>query len=249
MPGEFKNQEQPEETPKQTEPILETQELETQENKEEIYDTETLFDFLSQRYEVPNYDATKKQLLEYGMESKDIDAVLELMTCIIGIDANVENLKGIRLEFNAAKNTKLLAGYSPASENKEEKYVVYVDGSADEVIRRCGDGALTKQEVFLKTAVHEIRHRIQYTAGFKMFTDENVLGGDEELKKYADYVKTLQDKKIKFYKEKGETDKFIGDRINKFEFDSELIENFAIEQIRMGITLDDLIKLITLQPK
>lgn len=184
---------------------------EIRENKQEIYKAEDLFRFFQEKYNVPNSEETKRQLMEHGMEPKDIDASFELMTCVLGVDANVENLQGIRLEFNAAKDTKKLAGYRPAAEGELEKYIAFVDGSADEITRRCRGRKMTKQEVVLQVAIHEVRHRLQFTEGFKKFKAEN--------------------------------------SIDEFESDSELIENLAIDEIRKGVALDDLIKTITRQAK
>ncbi len=189
-------------------------ESEQEKIKTGVYNADGLFE-LFQKYKISDPDAIKEQLSECGIEPKDIECAFELMACISKIDTMCCS-GNIRLLFNTSKNLKLLAGYGRAGENElDELYSVYTDGLAGEVEMRCKksvllDGignfkktSLTKQEVLLKAAIHEVRHRLQYQKGFKIFTAEDALEEENQtLKKYIDSEKKYKKKKKNFIGEK-----------------------------------------------
>jgi len=229
------------------------------ENKKEIYTTEKLFK-ICQDNEIPRLRPKflKKQLIEHGMESDDINSAFELMACITGINKIIFDENEIPLTF-VPEESYTVAGYCSLSKNPNESYQVFVKNCGKILEDRAGilldevgnqqNFSLTQKEILLRVAIHEVRHRLQYQKGFKFLSVENI--SDERnvlLKGYMNYFKNSLEIAKKLYRKKGETEEMIKEKINSLEFDSEVIANFAINEIRKGISLEDLIKIIQHQP-
>lgn len=219
------------------------------ENENRILKADDFVDYFK-KTEMVDTGNVKKMLLEMGMKEKDIDTAFDVITCVLGVNSICSFSKKFRLEFNASKNTKLLAGYVPTQQGEEEKYVSYVAGSEEEVESRCKERGLTRAEILLQVAIHEVRHRLQYQQGFSLFTFENAQRHSNGLLlDHANRLKELESRNIQIAREFGRDEEFIRKRINEFEFDTELIEFFLLNNIRKGISISDFLGILTMQPE
>ena len=184
----------------------------------------------------------RAELARMGIKKGVIKIILWLRSLIIFFDSRVFSKPiPIRLCRKTSKSyPDDMAGYSQKTKKHEEHYIIFISNVNGFMRHECrlknianllvGKSSYedcpysSKDEVLIRIAAHEVRHRLQYHSTKKFYRSHIHSVKHPFLREAIRWVGLLFKEDAKIYREKGKSQKFICHRINPLEFDARVIE-------------------------
>ncbi len=229
-------------------------------NKEEIFPAKEIFELIQFNARGKFEQSLVDELLKTNA-LEDIRMAMELGSCIATIH---EFAFGDQLPIQFWTTGTPFAKYLPSYEDLGEQYAVIVpecERAMEEHIAKARvklvdtqgkavkpSPPLFKELFLLQVAVHEVRHRAQHLPRFTLFTADHEAVADKHLAKvigfYTSFFKARQAK----LQSQGIDEKVIAKKTGPKEFDALVIDCLAQAKIYQGVTLQQLVDMVLLQP-
>lgn len=217
-------------------------------------------------------DKFRKSFTRQGLDKDDIDIALDLFAVLASLDQALfpGNIAGIEMCLVPSRK-KFYAQYcKPVKGRRKEHYTIFVPGQHDlwkedskivfieengrrVTVRPAEERRkLTRKEFAVTTAVHEVRHRLQFRYGrrlkkFNAWTWKQAK--HPLLRKLGKFVYHLNDEQRRLMIRDGIRKQFARKRTNSEEFDSILVEYLVLHRLPGIRSRDDILKLLKVGPK
>jgi hypothetical protein len=218
--------------------------------------------FQNKGYSKLNPEKIRKRLLARKQKEEDIELSLKLMACIAVFNEEVFHSSNDVIFGFVPKKSKhgFMAG---CLSGPRHGYEVFVEGLLEMVEHETqkiklfllsAEGELdhsllmSQEQFFVSVAVHEVRHEVQKSKGFRMFRPEHFEATEGQVKHFIRLMKMIQELDKELYEKQGKSKRFISQKMSPREFDARFIESLSRDRVYRGISMEDLIGLARLQP-
>ncbi len=201
-----------------------------------------------------------EELEKEGCREKDIRVALKVTKAISCVDKLIfpDEERGFIRIIASGKHHH---GFPVVYDGKDDRYLIFVEDIAKYIKKEKKDrffliknsrqekkhklSRMTWKQMFMRIAVHEVRHRIQTRIGLEMIDRSNLEEiGDPILKQTAEFYAMAFDRRKDSYLEEGVPENFIKSRMNPEEFDASVIESYIMSKIWLMGSLASLASLM-----
>jgi hypothetical protein len=136
-------------------------------------------------------------------------------------------------------------GLSESIEHETQKtklFLINAEGKLDYSL------PITSEVFFVSAAIHEVRHHAQKQKGFRMFEPKHFETTEGKVKQFIRLVKIIKESDKESYEKQGKSKHFISKKMSPREFDASFIEHLSKDMVHRGISLEDLVGLVLMQP-
>mgnify|MGYP001609992957 CR=1 FL=1 len=117
-----------------------------------------------------------------------------------------------------------------------------------ETKKRSGLSRYAWKELFMASAAHEVRHRLQFNCSVGRFSPEAANSVDDQFLKDVIRLVGLEfNQKRQILKERGVAEEYIEHAPDSLEFDAEVIEKIVAYRVHKKTPLDEIVSAIQIQ--
>ena len=206
--------------------------------------------------EFKNLEQIESELKEMGVEDKDIEIALKLITRIGALDRKIFPDNPVTFSYTLKEPPeKEFVGFEiPEADEKERFYRIYLKNLARTVNNRIKEELLPffklgeekkqikllkhkPEEFLLSVAAHEVRHRVQKDFSLEPLSPDSARSIENQLLKSIIEYRELEFEEIKkiLIREK-KSEEYISYRMRPDEFDAKVIELFVANKIHEFIS-------------
>jgi hypothetical protein len=207
-----------------------------------------LYNVAERRWNLSTFSKSRDDLLNLGVNEEDVKAAEYMVPFIGALDEAVfsrEQACQICLVPTHKHSYEAKIAYAKKEEGRTEEYLLYLNGLSEFLFEDFENKhfiatrdienykpslrGVSRWQICISIAAHEVRHRLQHKEGVRKFTPRSYLRvKDPQLSCVIEFCGYLDKAKEDLFVEEGRSQRYIKYKLNRREFDAKVIEYLVL---------------------